>query len=92
MYRIYIRPSKAPVSHLFYYSCSDNGTVVVSTVGLGIEDKDTVIHFNQSMKAICVENDSAAKKDKSFIVGETETFPVVRSKQCHRRSTDADTK
>ena len=24
------------------------------------------------MKALCVENDSAAKKDKSFIVGETE--------------------
>lgn len=60
------------MSHLFYYSCSDNGTVVVSTVGLGIEDKDTVIHFNQSMKALCVENDSAAKKDKSFIVGKTE--------------------
>lgn len=45
--------------------------MVVSTVGLGIEDRDTVIHFNQSMKALCVENDSAAKKDKSFIVGET---------------------
>jgi hypothetical protein len=58
------------MSHLLYFSCSDNGTVVVSTVGLGIEDKDTVIHFNQSMKALCVENDSAAKKDKSFIVGE----------------------
>jgi hypothetical protein len=51
-------------------SCSDNGTVVVSTVGLGVDDKDTVIHFNQSMKAVCIENDSVAKKDKSFLVGE----------------------
>ena len=59
------------MSKLLCHSCSDNGTVVVSTVGLGIEDRDTVIHFNQSMKALCVENDSAAKKDKSFIVGET---------------------
>lgn len=44
--------------------------MVVSTVGLGVDDKDTVIHFNQSMKAVCIENDSAAKKDKSFLVGE----------------------
>jgi hypothetical protein len=44
--------------------------VVVSTVGLGVDDKDTVIHFNQSMKAVCIENDSVAKKDKSFLVGE----------------------
>jgi hypothetical protein len=27
------------------------------------------VHFNQAMKAVCIENDSAAKKDKSFIVG-----------------------
>ena len=44
---------------------------MVSTIGLGVEDKDTVIHFNQSMKAVCIENDSAAKKDKSFLVGES---------------------
>ena len=34
-----------------------------------MEDKDTVVHFNQSMKAVCIENDSASKKDKSFLVG-----------------------
>jgi hypothetical protein len=42
---------------------------VVSTVGLGADDKDIVVPFNQSMKAICVEYDSPAKKDKSFLVG-----------------------
>ena len=57
------------VSFSFSFSCSDNGSVVVSTVGLGAEDKDTVVHFNQSMKAVCVENDSGSKKDKSFLVG-----------------------
>lgn len=50
--------------------------MVVSIVGLGVEDKDTVVHFNQSMKAVCIENNSVSKKDKSFLVGE-EARPLI---------------
>jgi hypothetical protein len=55
--------------HTYTRSCSDNGTVVVSIVGLGADDKDIVVPFNQSMKAVCIENNSSAKKEKSFLVG-----------------------
>ena len=51
--------------------------MVVSTVGLGAEDRDTVVHFNQALKAVCVENESASKKDKSFLVGKNVIFSFV---------------
>jgi hypothetical protein len=53
-----------------HFSCSDNGSVVVHTLGLSTEDiKESTVHFNLPVKAVCIEEDSTAKKDKSFIAG-----------------------
>lgn len=49
-------------------SCSDNGTVVVHTIGPE-EDKENVIHLSEPLKSVCVEDCSSLKRDKSFIVG-----------------------
>ena len=45
--------------------------MVIHIVGAsGIEDiKESVVHFNQPVKAVCVEEDSTSKKDKSFVAG-----------------------
>lgn len=53
---------------LIIASCSDNGTVVVHTIGPD-EDKENVIHLSEPLKVVCVEDDNSSKRDKSFIVG-----------------------
>ena len=54
-----------------FISCSDNGSVVLTSVNSDEKDKDghAVVLFNQPLKCVCLENDSAAKINKSFIVG-----------------------
>jgi hypothetical protein len=55
-------------------SCSDNGTVVIYT--LGDEEKE-VVSFNEPVKAVCLKNigldknltNNKEKKERSFIVG-----------------------
>lgn len=49
-------------------SCSDNGTVVIHSIGPD-EDRESVVHMSEPLKAVCVEDDGATKRDKSFIVG-----------------------
>jgi len=55
-------------------SCSDNGSVVVTSTGPATDEKDAadsnaVVLFNQPLKCVCIEADANAKIHKSFIVG-----------------------
>ena len=49
-------------------SCSDNGTVVVYTPN-SEENKEHSVHFNEPLKAVCVEEEAGAKRERSFLVG-----------------------
>ena len=53
---------------MILFSCSDNGTVVIQFVG-GDGDKETVIHMNEPIKSVCIEDDNSPKRDRSFVVG-----------------------
>ena len=50
-------------------SCSDNGLVVVYNLGPDNEDKETIVHFNEPVKSICLDDNSNGKRERSFIVG-----------------------
>lgn len=50
-------------------SCSDNGLVVVYSIGSDNEDKETIVHFNEPVKSICLDDNSNGKRERSFIVG-----------------------
>ena len=50
-------------------SCSDNGTVVVYSPN-SEENKEHTVHFNEQLKAVCVEEEAGAKRERSFLVGE----------------------
>lgn len=41
----------------------------MNTIGHGTEEKDSVVHFDQIIKAVCIKNDAVSKKDQSFIAG-----------------------
>lgn len=55
-------------------SCSDNGTVVIYTLG---DQEKEIVNFNEPVKAICLKNigldknltNNKEKKERSFIVG-----------------------
>ena len=35
----------------------------------GDGDKETVIHLNEPVKAVCIEDSNDSKRDRSFVVG-----------------------
>ena len=43
----------------------------MNTLAYAPDDKDVsaIVLFSQPLKTVCIESDSIAKKDKSFIVG-----------------------
>ena len=49
-------------------SCSDSGTVTLHYMGMEGE-KENIVHINEPVKCVCVEDDSTAKRDRSFVVG-----------------------
>ena len=49
-------------------ACSDNGAVMVYSPNSD-ENKEHIVQFNEPLKAVCVEEEAGAKKEKSFIVG-----------------------
>eukprot|EP01041_Mallomonas_annulata_P004788 gene4788-9542_t len=49
-------------------SCSDTGTVVLQSLGPE-DEKESLIHMTEPLKAICVEDDNTIKRERSFIVG-----------------------
>jgi len=68
------RPHDRPINDISVDSsgqsiacCSDNGSVVMYTLDLN-EDKESVIHFSEPVKTVCIEDDNS-KRDKSFIIG-----------------------
>ena len=59
---------------LHIYSCSDNGTIVIHSLA-GDSEKDNVIHLNEPLKAVCIEDDyNNTKRERSFVVGEYSVF------------------
>lgn len=49
-------------------SCSDNGTVVIQSLDPS-DEKETVIHFNEPLISIAIEDDITVKRERSFVVG-----------------------
>ncbi len=49
-------------------SCSDNGTVVVYSPNQE-DTKEHTVHFQEPLKAVCVEEEAGLKKERSFVVG-----------------------
>lgn len=68
------RPHDRPINDISVDSsgqsiacCSDNGSVVMYNLDVN-EDKESVIHFNEPVKTVCIEDDNS-RRDKSFIIG-----------------------
>ena len=56
-------------------SCSDNGTVILYTPS-SEENKERLVHFNEPVKSICVEEEFNPKRERSFVAGITVNIPA----------------